>query len=108
MKLTIGQRDALLVLRTICKMSMKDETDELVIKRKCLSLELLQDLLASISVEVTVNYTFIDSVKAHLCYALLRASVSQSPSVFQLVVNVFGVLLQRFRESLKKLEYFSP
>ncbi|KAH9575107.1 hypothetical protein CY35_01G094700 [Sphagnum magellanicum] len=101
MKLTIGQRDALLVLRTICKMSMKDETDELVIKRKCLSLELLQDLLASISVEVTVNYTFIDSVKAHLCYALLRASVSQSPSVFQLVVNVFGVLLQRFRESLK-------
>ncbi|EEF46181.1 guanine nucleotide-exchange, putative [Ricinus communis] len=99
--MTIGQRDALLVFRTLCKMGMKEDTDEVTTKTRILSLELLQGLLEGVSHSFTKNFHFIDSVKAYLSYALLRASVSQSPVIFQYATGIFSVLLLRFRESLK-------
>ncbi|WVZ66373.1 hypothetical protein U9M48_015604 [Paspalum notatum var. saurae] len=97
----IIQRDALLLFRTLCKMSMKEESDEVAIKTRLLSLELLQGLLEGVSDAFTKNFHFIDSVKAYLSYALLRASVASSPVVFQYACGIFSVLLLRFRESLK-------
>ncbi|KAF8388657.1 hypothetical protein HHK36_025337 [Tetracentron sinense] len=99
--MNIGQRDALLLFRTLCKMGMKEENDEVATKTRLLSLELLQGLLEGVSLSFTKNFHFIDSVKAYLSYALLRASVSQSPVVFQYATGIFMVLLMRFRESLK-------
>ncbi|KAL0547936.1 hypothetical protein IC582_012375 [Cucumis melo] len=97
----IIQRDALLVFRTLCKMGMKEDTDEVTTKTRILSLELLQGLLEGVSQTFTKDFHFIDSVKAYLSYALLRASVSQSPVIFQYATGIFSVLLLRFRESLK-------
>ncbi|ONM24409.1 HOPM interactor 7 [Zea mays] len=97
----IIQRDALLLFRTLCKMSMKEESDEVATKTRLLSLELLQGLLEGVSNVFIKNFHFIDSVKAYLSYALLRASVSSSPVVFQYACGMFSVLLLRFRESLK-------
>ncbi|MED6176821.1 Brefeldin A-inhibited guanine nucleotide-exchange protein 5, variant 2 [Stylosanthes scabra] len=97
----IVQRDALLVFRTLCKMGMKEDNDEVTTKTRILSLELLQGLLEGVSHSFTKNFHFIDSVKAYLSYALLRASVSQSPVIFQYATGIFLVLLLRFRESLK-------
>ncbi|KAK7265505.1 hypothetical protein RJT34_33125 [Clitoria ternatea] len=97
----IVQRDALLVFRTLCKMGMKEDSDEVTTKTRILSLELLQGLLEGVSHSFTKNFHFIDSVKAYLSYALLRASVSQSPVIFQYATGIFLVLLFRFRESLK-------
>ncbi|KAJ7980503.1 Brefeldin A-inhibited guanine nucleotide-exchange protein like [Quillaja saponaria] len=97
----IVQRDALLVFRTLCKMGMKEDNDEVTTKTRILSLELLQGLLEGVSHSFTKNIHFIDSVKAYLSYALLRASVSQSPVIFQYATGIFSVLLLRFRESLK-------
>ncbi|XP_065849956.1 brefeldin A-inhibited guanine nucleotide-exchange protein 5 isoform X1 [Euphorbia lathyris] len=99
--MTIGQRDALLVFRTLCKMGMKEDNDEVTTKTRILSLELLQGLLEGVSHAFTKNFHFIDSVKAYLSYALLRASVSQSPVIFQYATGIFSILLLRFRESLK-------
>ncbi|KAJ7522924.1 hypothetical protein O6H91_18G031300 [Diphasiastrum complanatum] len=99
--LTVCQRDALLIFRTLCKMCMKEGNDEVISKTKLLSLELLQGLLETVSPSFTVNFAFIDSVKAYLCYALLRACVSSNAAVFQLACGIFMVLLLRFRESLK-------
>ncbi|XWS72348.1 hypothetical protein CRYUN_Cryun02cG0032400 [Craigia yunnanensis] len=99
--MSIGKRDALLVFRTLCKMGMKEGTDEVTTKTRILSLELLQGLLEGVSHSFTKNFHFIDSVKAYLSYALLRASVSQSPVIFQYGTGIFAVLLLRFRESLK-------
>ncbi|KAF5204476.1 Brefeldin a-inhibited guanine nucleotide-exchange protein [Thalictrum thalictroides] len=99
--MSMGHRDALLLFRTLCKMGMKEENDEVTIKTRLLSLELLQGLLEGVSHSFTKNFHFIDSVKAYLSYALLRASVSQSPVVFQYATGIFTVLLLRFRESLK-------
>ncbi|KAI9114056.1 hypothetical protein K1719_015307 [Acacia pycnantha] len=97
----IVQRDALLVFRTICKMGMKEGNDEVTNKTRILSLELLQGLLVGVSHSFTKDLNFIDSVKAYLSYALLRASFSQSPVLFQYATGIFSVLLLRFRESLK-------
>ncbi|RZR71636.1 hypothetical protein BHM03_00006203 [Ensete ventricosum] len=110
--MSVVQRDALLLFRTLCKMGMKEESDEVTTKTRLLSLELLQGLLEGVSQSFTKNFHFIDSVKAYLSYALLRASVSSSPAVFQLLTfmlnlvmqhatGIFAVLLLRFRESLK-------
>ncbi|XP_077214476.1 HOPM interactor 7 isoform X2 [Tasmannia lanceolata] len=99
--MSIGQRDALLLFRTLCKMGMKEENDEVTTKTRLLSLELLQGLLEGVSHSFTKNFHFIDSVKAYLSYALLRASVSSSPAVFKYATGIFTVLLLRFRESLK-------
>ncbi|GKV00013.1 hypothetical protein SLEP1_g12776 [Rubroshorea leprosula] len=99
--MSIGKRDALLVFRTLCKMGMKEDTDEVTVKTRILSLELLQGLLEGVGDSLTKNFHFIDSVKAYLSYALLRASVSQSPVIFQYATGIFSVLLLQFRESLK-------
>ncbi|WJX96402.1 Brefeldin A-inhibited guanine nucleotide-exchange protein 5 [Trifolium repens] len=99
--MSVAQRDALLVFRTLCKMGMKEDNDEVTTKTRILSLELLQGLLEGVSHSFTKNFHFIDSVKAYLSYALLRASVSQSPVIFQYATGIFLVLLLRFRESLK-------
>lgn len=42
-----------------------------------------QGLLEGVSHSFTKNFHFIDSIKAYLSYALLRASVSQSSVIFQ-------------------------
>ena len=97
----MGQRDALLVFRTLCKMAMKEGKEELIVRTKVLSLELLQGLLESVSRDFTVNFAFIDSIKMYLCYALVRAYVSPVEKVFQLACNIFATLVTRFRESLK-------
>ncbi|KAK6156433.1 hypothetical protein DH2020_010681 [Rehmannia glutinosa] len=60
-----------------------------------------QGSLEDVGDKFTKNFQFIDSVRAHISYALLRASVSQSPILFQYATGVFSVLLLRFRESLK-------
>ena len=44
---------------------------------------ILQGLLEGVSQTFTKDFHFINSVKAYLSYALLRASVSQSPVIFQ-------------------------
>ncbi|KAK9058254.1 hypothetical protein SSX86_023094 [Deinandra increscens subsp. villosa] len=99
--LSIAERDALLVFHTLCKMAMKEDNDAVTTKTRILSLELLQGLLEGVSHSFTKNFTFMDSVKAYLSYALLRASVSHSPTIFQYATGIFAVLLLRFREGLK-------
>ena len=45
-----------------------------------------QGLLEGVGHPFTRNFHFIDSVKAYLSYALLRASVSPSPVIFQVYI----------------------
>ncbi|KAL1552145.1 brefeldin A-inhibited guanine nucleotide-exchange protein 5-like isoform X1 [Salvia divinorum] len=100
MIMSIAQRDALLLFRTLCKMAMKEGNDEVSTKNRILSLELLQGVLGDCGVSFTKNCQFVDSLRGHLSFALLQAAVSQSPVLFQ-VSGIFSVILLRFRESLK-------
>ncbi|XP_019193476.1 PREDICTED: brefeldin A-inhibited guanine nucleotide-exchange protein 5-like [Ipomoea nil] len=98
--MNIGLHDALLLFRSLCKMAIKDKNknDELTIKTCTLSLELLQGLLEDVSDPFK---HFIESVKAHISYTLLQASVSQTSGIFQCATGIFSVLLLRFRKILK-------
>jgi len=53
----------------------------------------LQGLLEGVSDAFTKNFHFIDSVKAYLSYALLRACVSSSPVVFQVKIENLSILI---------------
>ncbi|KAH6769452.1 HOPM interactor 7 [Perilla frutescens var. frutescens] len=107
--MSVAQRDALLLFCTLCKMAMKEGNDDVTTKNRTLSLELLQGILSDCGDSFTKNFQFIDSLRGHLSYALLRASVSQSPVLFQHAAGIFSVVLLRFRESLKaEIEVFFP
>ncbi|KAF3442202.1 hypothetical protein FNV43_RR16118 [Rhamnella rubrinervis] len=54
--MSIAQRDALLVLRTLYKMGMKEENDEVTSKTRILSLELLQQSLYRVDRGVHVTW----------------------------------------------------
>ncbi|XP_019198456.1 PREDICTED: brefeldin A-inhibited guanine nucleotide-exchange protein 5 [Ipomoea nil] len=99
--LSVERRDALLLFRTLCKMGIKEDNDEVTTKTRILSLELLQGLLEGVSQSFTKDIHFIDSVKAYISYVLLRASVSHTPVIFQYATGIFSVLMLRFRESLR-------
>ncbi|KAK4433109.1 Brefeldin A-inhibited guanine nucleotide-exchange protein 5 [Sesamum alatum] len=99
--MSLEQRDALLLFHTLCKMSMKEGNDDFTTKSRILSLELVQGLLEDVGHLFTRNFQFIDSIRAHLSYAILRASVSQSPILFQHATGILSVLLLRYRESFK-------
>ncbi|KAL0302962.1 UNVERIFIED_CONTAM: Brefeldin A-inhibited guanine nucleotide-exchange protein 5 [Sesamum radiatum] len=107
--MSLEQRDALLLFHTLCKMSMKEGNDDFTTKSRILSLELVQankNILRTWFTGrcwplFTKNFQFIDSIRAHLSYAILRASVSQSPVLFQHATGILSVLLLRYRESFK-------
>ncbi|KAL0322244.1 UNVERIFIED_CONTAM: Brefeldin A-inhibited guanine nucleotide-exchange protein 5 [Sesamum calycinum] len=61
----------------------------------------LLGLLEDVGHLFTKNFQFIDSIRAHLSFAILRASVSQSPALFQHATGILSVLLLRYRESFK-------
>ncbi|KAL6565308.1 hypothetical protein OROGR_002259 [Orobanche gracilis] len=112
--MTVEQCDTLLVFHTLCKMGMKEGNDEVTTRTRILSFELLQvstfqdlkcdfqyGLLEDVGDSFTKNFQFIDSVRAHISYALLRASLSPSPILFQYATGIFSIFLLRFRESFK-------
>ncbi|CAA0841110.1 HOPM interactor 7 [Striga hermonthica] len=99
--MSIEQSDAVLVFHTLCKMAMKEGNDDMTTKTRVLSLELLQGSLEDVGDSLTKNIQFIDSVRAHISYVLLRASVSPSSLLFQYATGILSVLLLRFRGSFK-------
>ncbi|KAL8557742.1 hypothetical protein ACS0TY_005012 [Phlomoides rotata] len=99
--MSIEQRDGLLIFYTLSKMGMKEGKDEVTTKTRILSLEFLQSLLEEVGRSSAKSFQLIDAIRAHLSYALLRASVSHSPALFQCATGIFSVLLLQFREILK-------
>lgn len=67
----------------------------------------LQGLLEGVSLSFTKNFHFIDSVKAYLSYALLRASVSTSPTIFQVWAKAFcfSVAFNLTRQNILKVSF---
>lgn len=95
--MSIGQRDALLLFRTLCKMGMKEDRDEVTTKSRILSLELLQGLLEGASHSFAKSFQFIDSIKLtfhmhyceHLC-PILRPFFSMQLEFLLLVCCGLG------------------
>lgn len=104
----ILQKDAFLVFRALCKLSMKPLPDGIPdpksheLRSKVLSLHLLLSILQNAGPVFQSNEMFIMAIKQYLCVALSKNGVSSVPEVFELSLSIFVALLSNFKAHLKK------
>ncbi|KAI4470125.1 guanyl-nucleotide exchange factor [Holotrichia oblita] len=104
----ILQKDAFLVFRALCKLSMKPLPDGTPdpksheLRSKILSLHLLLSILQNAGPVFRSNEMFITAIKQYLCVALSKNGVSSIPEVFELSLAIFLALLSNFKMHLKK------
>jgi brefeldin A-inhibited guanine nucleotide-exchange protein len=112
--LHVYRKDAFLVFRSMCKLSMAVLPNKEVIdskshelRSKLLSLELQLSILQNAGPVFQSDPLFIDVVVKYLCVALSKNGVSHVPSVFNLALSIFIALVQNFRHHLKmQIEVF--
>ncbi|XP_066903562.1 brefeldin A-inhibited guanine nucleotide-exchange protein 1 isoform X2 [Halyomorpha halys] len=109
----ILQKDAFLVFRALCKLSMKPLPEGNLdpkcheLRSKVLSLHLLLSILQSAGPVFRTNAMFVAAIKQYLCVALSKNGVSSVPQVFQLSLSIFLALLDKFKMHLKmQIEVF--
>lgn len=108
------QKDAFLVFRALCKLSIKSASDLAVpdstsIRGKVLALELVKILLENCGEVFSKGDKFILAIKQYLCLSLLKNSGSSIPQVLTLTCSIFFILLSKFRTSLKaEIAVFYP
>eukprot|EP00898_Chlorokybus_atmophyticus_P004086 jgi/Chlat1/4679/Chrsp3S05617 len=100
------KRDAFLVFRALCKLSMKQPPaegvlDPFAIRGKVLSLEMLKILLENSGSVFRNSEKFIAAIRQYLCLSLLKNVSSPLMNVFQLSCSIFMTLVMRFRDKLK-------
>ncbi|KAG4388951.1 hypothetical protein GLYMA_09G268400v4 [Glycine max] len=100
------RRDAFLVFRALCKLSMKTPPKEATVdpqlmKGKIVALELLKILLENAGAVFRTSERFLGAIKQYLCLSLLKNSASTLLVVFQLSCSIFISLVSRFRAGLK-------
>ncbi|CAD6210421.1 unnamed protein product [Miscanthus lutarioriparius] len=100
------RRDAFLVFRALCKLSMKTPpkdapADPIVMRGKILALELLKILLENAGAVFRTSERFLGAIKQYLCLSLLKNCASSHMIVFQLSCSIFISLVARFRPGLK-------
>lgn len=107
------QKDAFLVFRALCKLSMKPLPDGTPdprsheLRSKILSLQLLLGILQNAGPILRSNEMFVIAIKQYLCVALSKNGVSSVPEVFELSLALFLALLARFKVHLKmQIEVF--
>ncbi|XP_020383334.1 brefeldin A-inhibited guanine nucleotide-exchange protein 2 isoform X1 [Rhincodon typus] len=109
----ILQKDAFLVFRSLCKLSMKPLSDgppdpkSHELRSKIISLQLLLSVLQNAGPVFKTNEMFINAIKQYLCVALSKNGVSCVPDVFELSLAIFLALLSHFKIHLKmQIEVF--
>uniref|UniRef100_A0A674NLP3 ARF guanine nucleotide exchange factor 2 n=1 Tax=Takifugu rubripes TaxID=31033 RepID=A0A674NLP3_TAKRU len=109
----ILQKDAFLVFRSLCKLSMKPLADgppdpkSHELRSKIISLQLLLSLLQGAGPVFRAHDMFANAIKQYLCVALSKNGVSSVPEVFELSLAIFLTLLSHFKIHLKmQIEVF--
>ncbi|XP_076951950.1 brefeldin A-inhibited guanine nucleotide-exchange protein 2-like [Bidens hawaiensis] len=100
------RRDAFLVFRALCKLSMKTPpkealSDPQLMRGKIVALELLKILLENAGAIFRTSERFLGAIRQYLCLSLLKNSASTLVIVFQLSCSIFFSLVSRFRAGLK-------
>ncbi|KAG0460369.1 hypothetical protein HPP92_020666 [Vanilla planifolia] len=99
-------RDAFLVFRALCKLTMKNPPKEALadtsqMKGKIVALELLKILLENAGAVFRTSDRFLGAIKQYLCLSLLKNCALPLMTVFQLSCSIFMSLVSRFRPGLK-------
>ncbi|XWS54428.1 hypothetical protein CRYUN_Cryun10bG0088600 [Craigia yunnanensis] len=100
------REDGFLVFKNLCKLSMKfssqeNPDDQILLRGKTVSLELLKVIMNNGGSIWRSNERFLNAIKQYLCLSLLKNSALSVMSVFQLQCSIFMSLLTKFRSGLK-------
>ncbi|KAK4774968.1 hypothetical protein SAY86_009903 [Trapa natans] len=100
------REDGFLLFKNLCKLSMKfssqdQSDDEILLRGKILSLELLKVIMDKAGPIWRNNERFLSAIKQFLCLSLLKNSALSVMSIFQLQCSIFMNLLTKFRSGLK-------
>lgn len=101
------QKDAFLVFRSLCKLSMKPlgegppDPKSHELRSKVVSLQLLLSVLQNAGPVFRSHEMFVTAIKQYLCVALSKNGVSSVPDVFELSLAIFLTLLSNFKMHLK-------
>ena len=103
-------KDAFLLFRALCKLSMKggpaegneaDPAEPISMQSKVLSLELLLSVLEHAGPAFRKGPRFVGAVRQYLCVSLLKNCTSSATHVVALALRLFVALIVRFRSNLK-------
>ncbi|KAL5789037.1 hypothetical protein ACOSP7_005986 [Xanthoceras sorbifolium] len=99
--------DGFLLFKNICKLSMKfssqeNPDDQILLRGKILSLELLKVVMDNGGSIWRTNERFLSALRNYLCLSLLKNSTLSVMAVFQLQCSIFMSLLTKFRSGLKE------
>ncbi|XP_057805875.1 brefeldin A-inhibited guanine nucleotide-exchange protein 1 [Salvia miltiorrhiza] len=100
------REDGFMLYKNLCKLSMKfsaqeNSDDQILLRGKTLSLELLNVIMGNAGPIWRTNERFLNAVKQFLCLSLLKNSGLSVMTVFQLLCSIFRNLLLKFRSGLK-------
>lgn len=98
--------DGITVFKNLCKLSMKfssqeQSDDQILLRGKMLSLELLKVIMDNAGAIWRTNDRFLNVIKQVLCLSLLKNSALSVMSIFQLLCVIFQSLLTKYRSVLK-------
>ncbi|KAJ6717301.1 BREFELDIN A-INHIBITED GUANINE NUCLEOTIDE-EXCHANGE PROTEIN 4 [Salix koriyanagi] len=101
------REDGFLLFRNLCKLSMKfssQETpdDQILLRGKILSLELLKVIMDNGGPVWRNNERFLNTIKQFLCLSLIKNTALSVMAIFQLQCSIFMMLLVKFRSGLKE------
>jgi len=100
-------KDAFLLFRALCKLSMKDHDDvetpaePISMQSKALSLELLLSVLEHAGPSFRNGARFVAAVRQYLCVSLLKNCTSNVTHVVALSLRIFVCLVVKLRDHLK-------
>ncbi|GER57768.1 guanine nucleotide exchange family protein [Striga asiatica] len=107
------REDGFMLFKNLGKLSMKfssqeNPDDQILLRGKILSLELLNVIMGNAGPiwrsnerQVPTHKKFVNAVKQYLCMSLLKNSALSVMTVFQLLCSIFWHLLSKFRSGLK-------
>lgn len=100
------REDGFLLFKNLCKLSMKfssqeNTDDQILLRGKVLSLELLKVVMENGGPVWRTNERFLNAIKQYLCLSLLKNSALSVMAIFQLQCGIFMSLLSKFRSGLK-------
>lgn len=100
------REDGFHLFKNLCKLSMKFSSpehpdDQILLRGKILSLELLKVVMDNAGPVWRSNERFLNAIKQFLCLSLLKNSALSAMAIFQLQCSIFTSLLTKFRSGLK-------
>lgn len=99
--------DAYIIFHALCKLSMRQVSEEHPLKLKLLSLQLILAILQNAGPVLKTSEIFLAAIRQCLCVALSKNGLSNNNEILNLSLAIFMCLLKDFKIHLKmQIEVF--